>query len=288
MPDQLHRFTFENFNVRGEFVSLDASWRAVLERHAYAPPVRDYLGQAMVAATLLSATIKLRGSLILQIQGSGPLRTLVAQATEDRMIRGMAHAVDPVTAGDLKSAFGEGHMALTAEAPNGERYQGIVGLEGDSMGGLVERYFHQSEQLPTRVWLAADGERAAGLLLQRLPGAPGSEDEDWRRVGILAETLTDAELLELESRTVLHRLFHEEVVRLYEPEPVAFRCNCSRERIAAALRAMGESELREILAERGAVEADCEFCNAHYRFDAVDVAGLFAEGVVVDGAGVRH
>lgn len=288
MPDQLHRFTFENFNVRGEFVSLDTSWRAVLERHAYTAPVRDYLGQAMVAATLLSATIKLRGSLILQIQGSGPLRTLVAQATEDRMIRGMAHAVDPVTAGDLKSAFGDGHMALTAEAPNGERYQGIVGLEGDSLGGLVERYFDQSEQLPTRVWLAADGERAAGLLLQRLPGAPGIEDEDWRRVGILAGTLTDAELLELEPKALLHRLFHEEHLRLYEPEPVAFRCNCSRERIAAALRGIGEDEVNGILRERGLVEADCEFCNAHYRFDAVDVAGLFAEGMVVDESRARH
>lgn len=284
MSDQLYRFTFEHFGVRGEIVSLAASWQAVVERHDYPPIVRDYLGEALVAATLLSGTIKLRGSLILQLQGEGPLKTLVAQATERRMIRGMALAEDGVAAGDLQAAFGSGRMVLTAEAPNGERYQGIVGLEGTGLADAVEAYFAQSEQLPTRVWLAADERTAAGLFLQRLPGE-GVSDEEWRRVCILAETLNHRELLRVPSLELLRRLFHEEDLRLFEPEPVAFRCSCSRERIADTLRALGQREVEAIIREEGAVEADCEFCNAHYRFDAVDAAALFADmpaGVMTD------
>ena len=280
MLDQLHRFTFEHFGVRGEIVALGASWQAVVQRHDYAPPVRDYLGQALVAATLLSGTIKFRGSLILQLQGDGPLRTLVAQATNRRMIRGMAHAQGAVPTDDLAAALGHGRMVLTAESPRGERYQGIVGVERASLATVVEAYFSQSEQLSTRVWLAADGRAAAGLFLQRLPGDQRGDpagDEDWRRVCILADTLEREELLSVPPETLLHRLFHEEDLRLYEPEPVAFRCGCSRERIAHTLRAMGRAEVESIIAERGSVEADCEFCNAHYRFDAVDAAALFAD-----------
>lgn len=287
MSDQLHRFTFEHLGIRGEIVSLAASWQAVVERHDYPPVVRDYLGQALAATVLLSGTIKYRGSLILQLQGGGPLRTLVAQATDRRTIRGMARATGEVEVGDLKSAFGTGHMALTAESPGGERYQGIVALEGDRLAQLVETYFSQSEQLPTRVWLAADGQVAAGLFLQRLPGVQGDE-EDWRRVCILADTLESEELLRISPLELLRRLFLEEDLRVYEPEPVAFRCGCSRERIADALRGMGRDEVEAIVRERGSVEADCEFCNAHYRFDAVDVAALFSEGSTVDVSEARH
>lgn len=275
MPDQLHRFTFEHFGIRGEIISLSASWHAVTQRHDYLPVVRDYLGQALVAVTLLSATIKFKGSLILQMQGDGPLRTLVAQATDRRLIRGMAHAVGDVPAGDLRSAFGKGRMVLTAEAPSGERYQGIVGLEAAKFAGVVEAYFAQSEQLPSRVWLAADGQAAAGLLVQRLPGGH-DDDEDWRRICMFADTLEREELLRFSPRELLRRLFNEEDLRLYDPEPVAFRCSCSRERIAEALRGMGREEVDAILREQGLLEADCEFCNAHYRFDAVDIEALFA------------
>jgi len=276
MTDQLHRFTFEHFGVRGEILTLESSWQAVIERHEYTPAVRDYLGQALVATTLLSGTIKFKGSLILQLQGDGPVRTMVAQATNQRMIRGMASAEGPVPADDLVAAFGKGRMVLTAEAPNGERYQGIIGLDGQYLADVIEHYFVQSEQLPSRVWLAADGRAAAGMLLQRLPGTEG-DGEDWRRICMLADTLGQDELLQVSPRDLLHRLFHEEDLRLYEPEPVAFRCNCSRERVASALKGMGRDEVESILKERGSVEADCEFCNAHYRFDAVDAVALFAD-----------
>ena len=288
MSDLLYRFTFEHFGVRGEIVSLGASWRALVERHDYAPAVRDYLGQAMAAVTMLSGTIKFKGSLILQLQGNGPLRTLVAQATDRRMIRGMALAsAADVPAGKLASAFGEGRLMLTAESPKGERYQGIVALQGDKLAQVLEAYFGQSEQLATRLWLAAGTQAAAGLFLQRLPGEQ-VDDEDWRRVCLLADTLEADELLQQTPREILRRLYHEEDVRLYEPEPVAFRCSCSRERIETALRSMGRREVESIIEERGSVEADCEFCNAHYHFDAVDVAGLFAEGMPPTASESQH
>lgn len=287
MSDQLHRFTFEHLGIRGEIVSLAASWQAVVERHDYPPIVRDYLGQALAATVLLSGTIKYRGSLILQLQGDGPLRTLVAQATDQRMIRGMAHADGELPADNLAAAMENGRLVLTAEAPGGERYQGIVSVDKVALAEVVEGYFEQSEQLPTRVWLAADDQVAAGLFLQRLPGVQG-EDEDWRRARILADTLESEELLRVSPLELLRRLFHEEDLRVYEPEPVAFRCGCSRERIADALRGMGRDEVEAIVHERGSVEADCEFCNAHYRFDAVDVAALFADGPLSEGPGARH
>ena len=278
--DRLYRFTFEQFPVRGEIVVLDASWKAVIERHAYPPVVLEYLGQALAAATLMSATIKLEGTLIMQLQGDGALRTLVAQATDRRTVRGIARTAEgaDVAAGDLRAALGHSRMVITAEAPGRERYQGIVAVEQPTIAAVIEAYFAQSEQLPTRLWLAAQDGVAAGLLLQRMPAAERpADDEDWQRVCVLADTLGAAELVSVSPRELLRRLFHEEDVRLFDPEPVAFRCTCSRERIADALRALGREEVDGIVHERGAVDADCEFCNAHYRFDAVDVAALFVD-----------
>lgn len=272
--DALIRFVFESVGVRGELVYLGSAWQAAQEGREYPAIVARQLGQGMAAAVLLSATIKLEGSLILQAQGDGPLHTLVAQATRDRALRGLAHWRGEVPAGDLRAVFGKGKLVMTAEATGRERYQGIVPLEGHDLSAALEIYFERSEQLPTRLWLAADEARAAGMLIQRLPTASGA-DEDWTRICALAATLTEAELLNLSHDTLLRRLFHEEQVRLFESEPLVFRCGCSRERIEDALRAMGSEEVEAILAEQGAVQVDCEFCNRRYRFDAVDFAALF-------------
>lgn len=285
--DNLLRFTFERFGIRGEIVSLAASWRAVIARHKYPPAVREYLGQALAATTLLSGTIKFRGELIFQVQGEGPLHTLVAHANEQRQIRGMALAEEEVPAGDFAEAFGEGRLTLTAESPRGDRYQGIVALEGNSLAQVVEGYFERSEQLATRIWLGASGRVAAGLFLQRLPGET-VDVEDWRRICLLAATLRSDELLRLPPRELLRRLFREEDVRLFEPEPVAFRCSCSRTRIEETLRALGREEVEAIIRDRGAVEVNCEFCNAHYNFDAVDVRALFTEHLLGVASDARH
>ena len=277
--DTLRRFLFESMGVRGEIVSLDATWRAVQAIHPYPPPVAAQLGCALSAVALLSTTIKLAGSLILQIQGEGPLTTLVAQASHRRTLRGLAQWRDEVPAGDLRTQYGEGRLVMTAEAPGGERYQGIVALEGENLAQALETYLARSAQLPTRLWLASDAQAVAGLLLQRLPDAP-SPDDDWERVLMLASTLTDEELLGLPQEELLVRLFHEERVRVFEPEPVAFRCNCSKTRMEDILRALGRKEVESILAEQGEIQADCDFCNRRYRFDAVDVATLFASSAV--------
>lgn len=285
--DSLYRFVFEHSRVRGELVRLDAAWQAVLERHPYPDAIKQPLGEALATVALLTATLKLKGSLILQIQSEGPIRTLVAQATHDLMIRGLARWNDEVAPGNLQDLFGGGRLVITIAPDDQDRYQGIVPLEGTTLGAAIERYFASSEQLPTRFWLAVDEHRAAGLMLQRLPGKP-ADDDDWNRATILADTVQRSELLQRPAPDLLRRLFHEETVRLYEPEPIAFRCSCSRDRIADNLRTLGRDEIDSILAEQGAVEVTCEFCNRDYHFDSVDAAGLFAGVVSTPASSAQH
>mgnify|MGYP006280621983 FL=1 len=281
-PDTLHRFLFEGLGVRGELVCLDAAFRAVLSRHPYPGPVQHLLGEALASVLLLTATLKLEGSLTLQAQGSGPIRTLVVQGTHRGTVRGLARWDGDVPRGNLQQRFGAGHLALTLDPSRGERYQGIVPLEGAGLGAAIEAYFGHSEQLPTRLWLAVDDSRAVGLMLQRMPGT--AEDADgWDRTITLADTVEERELLTLPVQNLLRRLFHEEDVRLFEPEPVAFRCGCSRGRIEETLRALGRDEVDAILKEQGDIAVTCEFCNRDYRFDAVDASELFSDSVVPTG-----
>lgn len=276
--DSLHRFVFERSRVRGELVRLDAAWQAVLERHNYPEAVKQPLGEALVSVLLLTATLKLEGSLILQAQGEGPIRTLVAQATHEGTVRGLARWEGEIEGGDLQALFGKGQLILTINAKNRDRYQGIVPLEGAGIGAALEGYFASSEQLPSRFWLAVSDKRAVGMMLQRLPG-PTDDEDDWNRAVILADTVQPRELLQQSTPDLLRRLFHEERLRLFEPEPVAFRCGCSRTRVADNLRALGRDEVDEIIAQQGLIEVTCEFCNRGYRFDAVDARSLFT-GVV--------
>lgn len=277
--DQLVRFLFDKVGVRGELVRLDASFKALLKHHDYPPQVAIQLGEAISAVTLLAATVKLDGALIMQVEGDGPLSMLVAQATSDSTVRGLAHYTDDLA---NESGFGElvgrGRMVMTIDAEGSERYQGIVELHGDSLADSIKEYFTRSEQLPTRLWLASDGQSTAGLLLQAMPSGHCSEI-DWEHLIMLAETLSNDELLELQFETILHRLFHEEIIRLFDAEPVAFRCSCSRAKIESALLGLGRDELNSLLDEQGVVKANCDFCRASYEFDAVDVAALFSDAM---------
>jgi molecular chaperone Hsp33 len=286
--DRLYRFLFDNIGIRGNLVHLDATWRAVLGAHPYPESVRDPLGEALAAVTLLASTIKFQGSLILQAQGSGPIRTLVVQTTDEHKVRGLARWEGEVpAAGTLTTRFGHGHLALTIERRGAEPYQGIVPLEGPDLSAAIERYFRDSEQLPTRLWLTAGEDRAAGLLLQRLPG-DGLSDEDWERIGILAATLTRQELKGQSAADLLYRLFNEESIRLFEPEPVAFRCGCSRTRVEETLKLLGQAEVDDIIAEEGTVSVNCEFCNRTYAFDPVDIKQLFAEHTRHEPSASQH
>lgn len=286
--DCLRRFVFENTDVRGELVWLDASWRAVLERQPCPEPVRDLLGQAMAAAVLLSATIKFDGYLQLQLQGSGPISLLVIEATAARTVRGIAHWEGDVEGMDFSALTREARLMITIDpGTGGERYQGMVPVEGKSLAETLEHYFARSEQLATRLWLAVDNERAGGMLLQQLPRESHNE-EDWNRDVMLGETLTDEELLGLSAQELLHRLYHEEDLRLFESEPVSFRCSCSSERIESMLRGLGYDEVREILEEQGEVDVTCEFCAQSYAYDAVDVERLFAAADQPEVPPTRH
>jgi molecular chaperone Hsp33 len=285
--DRLYRFIIENTRVRGELVRLNATWQAILERADYPPNVRNILGEAMAACTLLAATIKFQGSLIMQIRGDGPLHLLVAQASSQRTLRGIARWNDDVPDHDLQAIFGNAQMVVTMEPEEGDAYQGIIELKGDSLKEAIEHYFMQSEQLNTALWLACDDEVCAGFLLQELPGADLPE-EDWNHARILADTLSQNELLELDAKQILLRLYHEDDVRLFDPEPISFRCGCSRERIGQVLVSLGHQEVQDILQEQGKIEVDCEFCNAHYEFDPVDAEALFATSNPPDVPSTKH
>jgi molecular chaperone Hsp33 len=271
--DLLRRFLFEELGVRGLWVRLATSWQTA-QQHQHCPGnVQLQLGQALTAVVLLSATIKFNGSMILQVQGDGPLKTLVAQATHDRKIRGLIRSSDAVTTQSLQEMFGEGRLVLTVDSENAHPYQGIVPLQGDNLAEALETYFAQSEQLNTRLWLFANETHAAGLLLQELP-VHGNDKAGWERIEMLASTVTEREMLELDCEGLLYRLFNEEKVRLFDGEAVEFGCSCSRQKIENALRIFGRKELESVLDERGHIEVNCEFCNKHYQFDRIDVEQL--------------
>ncbi len=281
--DLLHRFLFERLPVRGHLVRLDASWRAAIEHHEYPEAVGDALGEAMAASVLMAGSLKFEGRLSLQFEGPGPVRLMLAQCTHRHAIRGVArHLPMPAGAPGEGGLFGGGQLAVTIEQQEGgERYQGVVPLVAARLSDCLEQYFERSEQLPSRMILTATPDRAAGLLLQRVAvdAAESAEmDDAWRRLGLLAATVSLRELLDAPSRELLGKLFREDDIRLFDGTPVFFQCSCSRERVAGILQALGSAEVGVLLRERGDVEVRCEFCNRAWRFDAVDVASLFSSG----------
>jgi len=289
MSDSLQRFLLESTPVRGEIVHLDATWRAVLERRRYPAPLQSLLGDMMAAAALLSAILKFEGSLIMQMQGNGPVQLLVVEATSEHTLRATAKWEGDLAQGNVTELLGAGRFVISIVPSGGKQtYQGIVAIEGDSIAQVLEHYMAKSEQLETRLWLASDSQQAAGMLLQKLPAAPTQDEDAWNRAKQLGETIRREELLSLPAREIIRRLYHEEDVRVFESRPVAFRCSCSRERVTSMLRLLGHDEVKSIIAERNTVEVDCEFCGRHYTFDAVDAEQVFAADVITRPQPTRH
>jgi molecular chaperone Hsp33 len=287
--DTLRRFLFEHAPIRGELVHLDRTWRSVIDRHNYPDVLRDLMGELCAAAMLLAATLKLQGSLVLQIHGKGAVKLLVVECTGNLELRATAKWEGELAHGTLKSLVGDGRFVITLDPKDGNQaYQGIVALEGDSVAAILQNYMTRSEQLDTRLWLAADGQCAAGMLLQKLPDQKGQDEDAWERAQQLAATLTAPELLALPADELIHRLYHEEDIRLFEPQSVAFNCTCSRDNVARMLKMLGREEVSEILAERGDIEVFCEFCNERYLFDAIDAEAVFADAVLGTGSETRH
>ncbi|TGD74275.1 Hsp33 family molecular chaperone HslO [Mangrovimicrobium sediminis] len=276
--DQSQRFLFEGADIRGETVQLEGALREILGLHQYAPGVGRLLGEFLAAAVLLSTTLKFQGRLTLQARSEGQVPLIMAECDSELQIRGIARGAQEATAEQFDLLLGGGQLAITVDPLKGRRYQGVVPLGEDSLAHSLDAYFRQSEQLGTRLWLACDGQRAGGLLLQQLPAQLAQDPElraqHWEHACTLAATLESTELLALESREVIHRLYHADPLTLFEPRPVAFQCSCSRERSLNALSALATGELEEILEERGMVEMDCEFCNAQYHFSREDLTLL--------------
>ncbi len=294
--DEVRRFIVENRPVRGHWVRLEGAWRELRAHRDYPQPVRELLGQAVAASVLLAATLKFHGQLTLQLQGNGAVSLLVAQCTHDFRLRAVARfdeaAVATLSVSEAGSMPGEifrrlvgndGRFAVTVEADERNvRYQGIVPLTGDSLAGSLEAYFAGSEQLPTRVLLAADGERGAGVLVQKLPEDADGDDSQMREIWEEAqrgiERLSAEDLLRYPVEELLGRGFAAHDMRLFRGAPVHFECRCSHGRVTSLLRALGPDEVRDVLREQGSVTVTCEFCHRPYRFDAGDVAALFEDG----------
>lgn len=298
MTDTLQKFMFENTAVRGELVELSETWRQVQARSDYPKAVKTLLGEMLSAAALLSANLKFNGALIMQIHGDGPVRLLVVECDSGLQLRATAKlASDAVIADDatlpqLVNVHGQGRFVITLDPkdklPGQQPYQGIVPLDGESTATVIENYMLRSEQLDTKLWLAADANVARGLLLQKLPNEggidlPQEEALDaWNRTVMLASTLRNEELLNTDINTVMRRLFWEETIRIFDPKHPQFHCSCTREKVGNMLKMLGPDEVASALAEMESLSIDCEFCGQHYDFDKVDCAQLFAVDLAVD------
>lgn len=286
--DTLYRYLFENADVRGELVQLADAYQSVVNAHSYPAVLRRFLGELMAATSLLTATLKFSGDIAVQVQGNGPVSLAVINGNNHQQLRGVARwdgeLADDASLGDL---FGQGYIVITLTPDEGERYQGVVALDKPTLAECIQDYFQQSEQLPTGIWLFADGERAAGIFLQVLPSEE-DHNAEYEHLTTLTATIKQEELLQLPAEEVLHRLYHEEEVRLFDPVEVSFKCTCSRERSAAAIRSIDKAEILEILAEQGQIEMGCEYCNSQYRFDAIDIEALYANGSLTDSGTAKQ
>jgi molecular chaperone Hsp33 len=279
--DQSQRFLFEHSDIRGESAHLDSAYREILALHQYADGVNRLLGEFLAAAVLLSSNLKFEGKLVLQVRSEGQIPLLMVECDHTLRVRGIARGAERATSNNSDQLLRNGQLAITIDPTHGQRYQGIVPLPLGSLANGLDTYFEQSEQLKTRIWLAADGQRAGGLLLQQLP-AQVTVDEDsrcqqWAHVCSLAATVRHAELLDLPGADLLYRLYGDDSVRLFDPAGIRFHCTCSRERTFNALTTLSANELYELLAEQECITMDCEFCNEEYRFYRSDLSE-FLEG----------
>lgn len=282
--DYLQRLVFEEINARCVWVSLDEVLDTVLSDSDYPPVVADLLAQALVVVALLSSGIKFSGRISLQLRSNGPLSLLMADCTAEGGLRGIArlreNAELPANSADL---FGQlaasGTLTITLEPDHeGQRWQGIVPLEGDELAAAIEAYFERSEQLETHVRLAHGNDHACALMLQRLPEEGGvavdPDPDGWNRLQHLLKTLGSEELLKTAGPDLFQRLFHAEPRRLFPERQLTFHCPCSRERVLDVLKSLGSSELADMAAEQETIEVRCQFCNRAYDFDQLDIEAL--------------
>jgi molecular chaperone Hsp33 len=289
--DTLQNFIFDNHPVRGSIVRLDTTFETITSQHYYPAVIRQLLAEALLSVCMLYGISKHEGKLTLQFQGDGALTLLSVRCTHDYNLRGVVQwNEDIATPESLAEALGKGVLMLTYEPEDkGQRYQSVVEVTGHSVAKAIEDYFGQSEQLTTRILLAVGEKQAAGMLLQQLPADNAeSKTESWEHVLTLAETLSSEELLTADNTTILHRLYHQEDVRVFTPHALQFGCSCSVYRMENALISLGKDEIYKVLEDRDTVEVTCEFCNHHYEFDEIDIERLFNVGAYNGNSDTRH
>ena len=274
VQDQLHRYLFADVAVRGELVNVSHTLQAIFEGHDYPSAVKKLMAEMLVTTSLMTATLKFEGDITVQLQGEGPLAMAVINGNDKQELRGVARVRAEIDDNaTLAQMLGQGYLVITITPAKGERYQGIVALEKPTFTECIEEYFLRSEQLPTRLIVRNNAQGAAGILLQVLP----SEDKDGEaltHLATLATTVTEEELIDLPANDVLWRLFHQEEVTVYDPQPVQFKCSCSRQRCGEVLKTVSVEEIDAILAEDGKIDMHCDYCGSHYLYDAVDVANI--------------
>ncbi len=285
--DKLQRFLFEEAAVRGEIVHLSQTFQEIIKQHDYPPVIKRLLGEALVLISLLTATVKFKGRLSLQFQNKSGLKLLLVQSNQDLNLRALAQWEGEIDEAELQDDLKKGILVILMDPDNStQRYQGVVAWRGDSLVQSIEGYFQDSEQLATRIWLAVDETRAAGLLLQVMPAQADkthdmmmdAQELAWEHLVHLTNTITPKELLDLETETLLHRLYVEEDVRVFSGSPVTFKCTCSAKRGESAILLLGEEEANDELNQKQVIAVKCDFCNKEFIFDRVDVANIFRQG----------
>lgn len=282
--DQLTRFLFDEHEIRGEFCQLQTAFADATQHQTLPGPAKTLLGEFLTATSLLAGVLKFEGTLTLQVRGNGPIPLIMAESTDNKHIRGIVKPQANMDASRLehlsfRDCIGEGMLTLTMDPLEGQRYQGIVPLNGETLSDCLAHYFKQSEQLPTKIWLFSHESQCAGLMLQSLPGQTDDEAQidAWRTAIALADTLSAEESFLLDHHTLITRLFHEFTVRVYPSQHIQFACSCSSQRSARALYSIGENEAFALLAERGEIEIQCEFCGQEYRYGAQNLRELFGK-----------
>ncbi|WP_039985604.1 Hsp33 family molecular chaperone HslO [Vibrio owensii] len=277
----LNRYLFEDLSVRGELVQLDEAYQRIISSKEYPAALQKLLGELLVSTTLLTATLKFEGSITIQLQGDGPVSLAVINGDHDQKIRGVARwEGDIADDATLHEMMGKGYLVITIEPKKGERYQGVVGLEGETLADVIEGYFANSEQLKTRLWIRTgehEGKKhAAGMMIQVMPDGTGTP-EDFEHLEQLTATVKNEELFTLPANELLYRLYNQDSVRLYEPQPVEFHCGCSRERSGAAIITVDKTEIYDILAEEGTISLHCDYCGTSYTFDEPEITKLYTQ-----------
>jgi len=281
----LNRYLFSDAHARGELVQLDSSFKSIIKNHNYPAGVEKLLGELLSATCLLTATLKFEGDITVQLQGDGPVGYMSVSGNNNQQMRGIAKIAEETSADTLQGLIGKGTMIITIRPEVGEAYQGVVALDKDNLADCLAHYFEVSEQIPTKIWLFSNTEQqlTAGALIQLLPDGDGSTENkekqlsDFEHLCQLTNTIKSEEVFSLEAEALLYRLYHQEKVNIFDPQPVTYLCGCSADKCLSAISQIEPSEIKAILAEQGKISMTCDYCITTYDFDELSLQSFISK-----------